>query len=97
MRPTEKGKHYGEVTAKAFAAYSTVSAAIRALEAAGLLEWVNRLKRVREWAPGVPGIGASRVRVLRTSNAWLSAIPGQIQLLSLKISLEPRLKFYFLP
>jgi DNA-binding MarR family transcriptional regulator len=98
MRPTEKGKHYGEVTAKAFAvleallwgfhnaksglcypgyeriaeaagcAYSTVSAAIQALEEAGLLEWVNRLKRVREWAPGLPGIGASRVRVLRTSN-----------------------------
>jgi hypothetical protein len=100
MRRTEPGKHYGQITAKAFAvlqallwgfhnaatgrcfpsyetiaeragcARSTVAESIKALETAGLLEWVNRIKRVREWAPGLPGVGATRIRVLRTSNAY---------------------------
>src|SRR4051794_9349485 len=80
MRPTEPGKHYGEITAKHFevlrvllwefhnavtglcfpsyeaiaaktcsgCARSTVAEAIKALEAAGLLTWVNRIKRVYE-------------------------------------------------
>jgi len=61
---------YLRIAEAAGCAYSTVSAAIQALEAEGLLEWVNRIKRVREWAPGLPGIGASRIRVLRTSNAY---------------------------
>jgi Helix-turn-helix domain len=99
-RRTEKGRHYGVVTAKAlgvleallwgfhnardgrcFPSYeriaeaahcarSTVYEAIAALEVAGLLTWVNRIKRVREWAPGLPGVGASRVRVVRSSNAY---------------------------
>ena len=43
----------------AHCARSTVHEAISALEAAGLLAWVNRLKRFREWAPGLPGIGSS--------------------------------------
>ena len=100
MRRTEKGKHYGLITAKAFAvleallwgfhnaasgrcfpsyeriaeaagcARSTVYEAISALEAAGLMTWVHRLKRVREPAPGLPGVGASRVCVVRTSNGY---------------------------
>ncbi len=45
-------------------------ARIAALEAAGLLTWVHRLRRVREWTAGLPGVGATRVRVLRTSNAY---------------------------
>jgi hypothetical protein len=61
---------YPRIAEAAGCAYSTVSAAIQALEAAGLLEWVNRIKRVRKWAPGLPGIGASRIRVVRTSNAY---------------------------
>lgn len=100
-RRTEKGKHYGAVTAKALAvlelllwgfhnavdgrcfpslqtiadkagcARSTVAEAIKALEAAELLTWCNRIKRVREWVPGLFGTaGASRWRVIRTSNGY---------------------------
>jgi AraC-like DNA-binding protein len=106
MRRTEPGKHYGQITAKAFAvlqallwgfhnaatgrcfpsyetiaeragcARSTVAESIKALETAGLLEWVNRIKRVREWAPGLPGVGATRVRVVRTSNGYRFNDPG---------------------
>jgi hypothetical protein len=106
MRRTEKGRHYGVVTAKAVAvleaivwgfhnarsgvcypsyeriaeaahcARSTVYEAIVALEAAGLLTWVNRLKRVREAIPGLPGVGATRIRVLRTSNGYELRDPG---------------------
>ncbi len=61
---------YERIAAAAHCARSTVYEAISALEAAGLLEWVNRIKRVREWAPGLPGVGATRVRVVRTSNAY---------------------------
>ena len=106
MRRTEQGKHYGQITAKAFAvlqallwgfhnaksglcfpsyekiaeaagcARSTVYEAIKALEDAGLLTWVNRLCRVREWAPGgLPGVGATRSRVLRTSNGYRFSDP----------------------
>jgi hypothetical protein len=107
MRRTEKGRAYGQVTAKAFAvlqallwgfhnaksglcfpsyeaiadaagcARSTVAEAIRTLEDAGLLTWCNRLKRVRELVDGLPGIGATRSRVLRTSNGYRFNDPGQ--------------------
>jgi hypothetical protein len=100
MRRTGQGKHYGAITAKAFAVLQallwgfhnaksglcfpsydriaeaagcnrcTVLAAIRALETAGILTWVNRLKRIREAIPGLPGIGATKSRVFRTSNAY---------------------------
>jgi len=61
---------YERIAEAAHCARSTVYEAISALEEAGLLEWVNRIKRVREWAPGLPGMGATRVRVLRTSNSY---------------------------
>ena len=100
MRRTEKGKAYGEITAKALAvleallwgfhnarsglcfpsyekiaeragcARSTVAEAIKALEDAGLLTWVNRLKRVRERCKDLFGHSGSLVRVLRTSNGY---------------------------
>jgi hypothetical protein len=100
MRRTEKGKAYGEITAKALAvleallwgfhnarsglcfpsyekiaeragcARSTVAEAIKALEDAGLLTWVNRLKRVRERCRDLFGHSGSLVRVLRTSNGY---------------------------
>jgi hypothetical protein len=62
---------YERIAAAAHCARSTVYEAIAALEAAGLMTWVNRIKRVREWMPGLPGVGASRIRVLRTSNAYV--------------------------
>jgi hypothetical protein len=61
---------YERIAEAAGCARSTVYEAINALEAVGLLSWVNRLKRVRECAPGLPGVGATRVRVLRTSNGY---------------------------
>ena len=105
-RPTEKGKHYGKITAKAldvlyallwrfhnaasgkcFPSYEalgdaagchrdTVYEAIRALERVGLLSWVNRIKRVREYVPGLFGkVSAWRTRVVRTSNAYVITDP----------------------
>jgi Helix-turn-helix domain len=100
MRRTEKGKHYGQVTAKALAvleallwgrhnagtgrcfpsyetiakdagcARSTVAEAIKALEDAGILTWVNRLKRVREHCRDLFGNQGVVTRVWRTSNGY---------------------------
>lgn len=99
-RRTEKGKHYGIITAKAYAvleallwgfhnarsglcfpayetiaeragcARSTVYVAITMLEDAGLLTWVNRIKRVRERCEDLFGFDGTKVRVVRTSNAY---------------------------
>ena len=99
-RRTEKGRAYGEITAKALAvleallwafhnakngfcfpsyekiaeaascARSTVAEAIKALEDAGVLTWVQRIKRVREAAPDLFDGHGWRWRVIRTSNAY---------------------------
>lgn len=99
-RRTEKGKHYGALTAKALAvlevllwgfhnsksglcfpgyetiaeragcARSTVAEAIKALEEAGVLSWVNRLKRVKERCEDLFGRWGWQVTVQRTSNAY---------------------------
>jgi hypothetical protein len=99
-RRTEKGRAYGEITAKALAvleallwafhnarsgvcfpsyekiaeaascARSTVAEAIKALEDAGVLTWVHRIKRVRESAPDLFDGYGWRWRVIRTSNAY---------------------------
>jgi hypothetical protein len=53
---------YEALAAAADCARSTVAAAIQALELAGVISWVNRIKRVR----GDNGI----VRVVRTSNGY---------------------------
>jgi biotin operon repressor len=98
--PTEKGKHYGVVTAKflnvleallwgfhnarsglCFPSYETIAArahcnrdtvyeAIHALEDAGILTWVNRIKRIREWGPDLFGRAQNHWRVVRTSNGY---------------------------
>jgi hypothetical protein len=105
MRRTEKGKHYGVITAKFVAvlgallwgfhnchsgkcypsyetiadkadcARSTVYEAINALEAAGVLTWVNRIVRIREWGPDLFGRAQNRWRVIRTSNAYTFVDP----------------------
>ena len=99
-RRTEKGRAYGEITAKALAvleallwafhnarsglcfpsyekiaeaascARSTVAEAIKALEDAGVLSWVHRIKRVKEAAPDLFDGHGWRWRVIRTSNAY---------------------------
>jgi hypothetical protein len=103
--PTEKGKHYGVLTAKflavlksllwdfhnagtgrCFPSYETVAEkahcnrdtvyeAIHALEAAGILTWVNRIARIREWGPDLFGRALNRWRVIRTSNAYTFSDP----------------------
>ena len=99
-RRTEKGKAYGDITAKALAvlealmwifhnarsglcfpsyeriaeaagaARSTVAEAIKALEDAGILSWVNRIKRVIEPGRDLFGHRVRKTRVLRTSNGY---------------------------
>src|SRR5271165_7044430 len=100
MRRTEKGKAYGQITAKALAvldallwgfhnaqsglcfpsyatiaeragcARSTVAEAIKALEDAGVLTWVNRLVRIRERCEDLFGRFGTCTRVIRTSNGY---------------------------
>ena len=100
MHRTEKGKAYGQITAKAcsvaeallwgfhnarsglcFPSYekiaekagcarSTVAEAIKALEVAGILSWVNRIVRVRERCADLFGHMGNRTRVIRTSNGY---------------------------
>jgi hypothetical protein len=48
----------------------TVGRCLPALEAAGLVTWVNRIQRIRERVPGLGGIWATVWRVKRTSNAY---------------------------
>jgi AraC-like DNA-binding protein len=94
-RPTERGRHYGEITGKAydvaiallwtfhnarsglcFPSYAKIAAAagcaekyvaelIHMLERAGVLTWVNRLRR----EPAAPG-SDRRTQVVRTSNGY---------------------------
>jgi DNA-binding MarR family transcriptional regulator len=105
-RRTEKGKAYGQITAKALAvleallwgfhnaksgvcfpsyekiaeaagcARSTVAEAIKALEDAGVLSWVQRIKRVRERCGDLLGDNGWRWRVLRTSNSYAFTDPS---------------------
>jgi hypothetical protein len=105
-RRTEKGRAYGEITAKALAvleallwafhnaksglcfpsyeaiaeaaacARSTVAEALKALEDAGILSWVHRVKRVRERVSDLLGDNGWRWRVLRTSNAYAFTDPS---------------------
>lgn len=68
---------YEAIAERAGCARSTVAEAIKALEAAGVLTWVNRIRRVREWTPGLFGkASAWRWRVLRTSNAYAFSDPA---------------------
>ncbi len=67
---------YEAIADKAVCARSTVYEAIRALEDAGILTWVNRITRVREVSRDLFGKIEGRWRVLRTSNAYSFVDPG---------------------
>ena len=56
---------YESIAKQAGCARSTVALAIKALEAAGILTWCNRLRRVRVYGPA-----GWRWRVVRTSNGY---------------------------
>jgi hypothetical protein len=107
-RRTEKGKAYGQVTAKALAvleallwgfhnaksgicfpsyeriaeaagcARSTVAQALKALDDAKILSWVQRIKRVREPCPDLLGATGWRWRVRRTSNSYAFNDPSPV-------------------
>ena len=67
---------YEAIADAAGCARSTVYEAIRALEQVGVLSWQNRIKRVREWVPGLFGkASAWRWRVIRTSNSYVLTDP----------------------
>lgn len=106
MRKAEPGKHYGEITAKAYAVFeallwgfhnarsglcfpsyeaiaekagcarSTVAEALKALEAAGLLSWVNRITRIRIAERDLFGRLVSRWKLIRITNAYRFRDPG---------------------
>ena len=61
---------YESIAEVAGCAERTVGRALPALEAAGLVTWVNRILRVRERVAGLGGIFATTWRVIRTSNAY---------------------------
>jgi hypothetical protein len=66
---------YERIAERAHCARSTVYEAIHALEKAGILTWVNRVKRIREWGEDLFGRAQNRVRVIRTSNAYVFVDP----------------------
>jgi DNA-binding Lrp family transcriptional regulator len=61
---------YEKIAERAGCARSTVAEAIKALEDAGVLTWVNRIVRIRERCEDLFGHFGSRVRVIRTSNGY---------------------------
>jgi hypothetical protein len=61
---------YERIAAAANCCRSTVYAAIRALEAAGVLTWVNRLTKIRVPERDLFGRIATRWQVIRTSKAY---------------------------
>jgi hypothetical protein len=67
---------YEKIAEAAQCARSTVYDAVRALEDAGVLTWVNRIKRVRERCVDLLGDQGWRWRVLRTSNAYTFRDPS---------------------
>ncbi len=61
---------YATIAERAGCARSTVAEAIKALEDAGLLTWVNRIFRKTERCLDLFGHQGTRTRVLRTSNGY---------------------------
>jgi len=66
---------YEKIAEAASCARSTTAAAIKALEDAGILSWVNRLRRVAEAGRDLFGHHIRKTRVLRTSNGYVFIDP----------------------
>ena len=62
---------YEKIAERAGCARSTVAEALKALEAAGLMTWVNRLVRIKERCTDLFGHNGTRSRVIRTSNGYV--------------------------
>jgi Helix-turn-helix domain len=69
---------YETIAEAAGCARSTVAEAIKALEEAGVMSWVHRLKRVRVACPDLFGGEGSRVVPQRTSNGYWFNDPGTL-------------------
>jgi hypothetical protein len=67
---------YEAIAARAQCNRDTVHEAIKALEVAGVLTWVNRLIRVQFRERDLFGVMALRSRVVRTSNAYVFRDPA---------------------
>lgn len=67
---------YERIAERAGTARSTVYEAIHALEAVGILTWVNRLVRVREVTRDLFGHVTTKWQVLRSSNWYMFRDPG---------------------
>jgi hypothetical protein len=61
---------YETIAEHAHCGRTTVYQAINALDRAGILTWVNRIARIREWGPDLFGRAQNRWRVIRTSNQY---------------------------
>jgi hypothetical protein len=71
---------YEAIAAKAECARSTVAAALRVLEWAGVLSWQHRITRVRERCQDLWGRAGWQWRVVRTSNAYVFRDPAEARL-----------------
>jgi Helix-turn-helix domain len=67
---------YEKIAEAAHCARSTVAEAIKALEDAGILTWLQRVKRIRERCADLLGDNGWRWRVLRTSNSYVFNDPS---------------------
>ena len=88
---------YEAIAAKAECCRDTVYEAIKALELAGVLTWVNRIVRERVRERDLFGQWATRWRVLRTSNAYAfrdpkATVSAAVSLPRRKIRPEHRIK-----
>jgi hypothetical protein len=61
---------YARLADAAGCAARTVGRCLPGLERLGLIAWIHRLRRLREPVAGLPGVGATDWRVVRTSNAY---------------------------
>ena len=92
---------YERIAERADCAGATVYEAIHALERAGILTWVNRIARIREWGPDLFGRAQNRWRVIRTSatptrSSIRNRQRGRRILLSPNFRLEPQTKSFSL-
>jgi hypothetical protein len=61
---------YEKIAERAGCARSTVAEALKGLEEAGVMTWVNRIVRIRERCTDLFGHNGTRSRVIRTSNGY---------------------------
>jgi len=69
---------YERIAERAHCNRDTVYEAIHALEASGILKWVNRIVRVWERGIDLFGQALNRRRVVRTSNAYVFRDPNSV-------------------